>query len=120
MKRSAKIMLTLATVFTIITAVFFMLTCIFSVGAIDAINKGDFGDALGGVFLYIIGIMFSCFTITTAIPIFPFACIFQAKNGKSTSVSISMIVFAVVAIVASFFFTIYLPVTAALKSASSN
>ena len=122
MKKSGIIMLVFACLFVTTTLVLLVFTSLFSISSMMAIMKkdGTFGDALGGILLYIYDILLAIVTIVSAALILPFDLIMIGKMKINTWYTKTILIFAIAAIVVSLFFIFALPIMTALNPSSSS
>ena len=122
MKKSGIIMLVFACLFVTTTLVLLAFTSLFSISSMMAIMKkdGTFGDALGGILLYIYDILLAIITIISAALILPFDLVLIGKMKVNTWYTKTILIFAIFAIVASLFFIFALPIMTSLNSSSSS
>ena len=130
MTSKAKTMLILSCIFVTICALLLAYDAYLSISAYvllfnkDAANFGEaLGQALGGVLLYALTIIFGIFVVASAAVSLPFSITLLKINGKKWY-SITLLAFAVFAILAAITFVALLPVISqaeeAAKAASSS
>lgn len=122
MKKSAIILLVFACIFVTTTLVLLAFTCLFCISSMTALLKDGktLGDALGGIFLYIYDILLAIGTIISAALILPFDLIMIGKMKINKWYTKAILIFAIAAIVVSFFFIFALPIMTTLNSSSSS
>ena len=81
---------------------------------------GTFGDALGGILLYIYDILLAIVTIVSAALILPFDIIMIAKMKINKWYTKAILIFAIAAIVYAILLLFSVPIVSALQPSSSS
>ena len=111
MNKKSLILLIFACLFATVALVFLSLECVCMGVAIDAVViKGKtLGDALGGIFLYIYGILTAIVTCLASAAALPFDIILMKVDGKKWY-SKAILIFVIIAIILAIILAIALPV----------
>lgn len=122
MKKSGIVLLVFACLFVTTTLVLLFFTSLFCISSMTALlsEEKTLGDALGGIFLYIYDILLAIGTIISAALILPFDLILIGKMKINKWYTKTILIFAIVAIVASLFFIFALPIMTAMNPSSSS
>ena len=119
MKKSAVTMLVVSLIFVLITSVLLFFSTLFVMGTLNALYKPDHtaGDVIGGIFLYLYLVLLCFGTVVAAVLILPFNLIMMIKMKIRKWYTITILVFAIVAIVASVLMFISVPVAQSIADA---
>lgn len=121
MKRSSKTLIVFSCIFVTIAALFLMGEALFIGVSFNALYKpdADLGDAIGGIFIYIYGILLAGGAITSAIVSLPFEIPLFKLVGKKWY-DIVLLVVSISIIVAAVALVFTLPAVSSITSAQSS
>ena len=122
MKKSSKVMLVFACIFATISALCLGAQLFVEICSMNLLFKEGttFGDALGGIFIYIYSILFGIGAIAGAIVTIPFDIVIFKNEGKKWY-SLVFLIFSIAAIVTAVVFFFMLPLASqAINNSSSS
>ena len=121
MKKSSKVMLVFACIFATLSALFLGAQLFVEICSMNLLFKegSTFGDALGGIFIYIYSIMFGIGAIAGAVAAIPFDIVLFKNEGKKWY-ALALLIFCVCAIVTAVVFFFMLPAISQVMDNSSS
>ena len=121
MKKSAITMLVLSLVFVIIAIFFFAFTSAFAIGSLTAFfdPKGDAGDKIGGIFLFIAMLPFCLGLFVSAASVLPFNLVMLLKMKIKAWYTIAILIFAIAAMASAIIYVVAFPLLTSINSSSS-
>ena len=124
MNKKSIILLVFACLFVTVTAGLLIYDSFLSISTYNVLfgsHPEDFGEALGaalgGVFLYVLTILFGIFILISVAITLPFDIILMKINGKKWY-SLTILIFSIVAAVMAIAFIAMLPVVSQIESAA--
>ena len=122
MSKGRIVLLVWALIFVTISSVLFSLTAFYSSFSLYAIfnPNADLGSTIGGVLLWILGMIYGIFTVVSSSLILPFDLVLLNKLKVKTWYTKAILVFAIATICISFVLVFILPISASIYSSASN
>jgi len=122
MTKTSKVMLVFACIFVTLAFSLFAFQAYIELCSVGILFKGEitFGDAIGGIFIYIYSILLGIVAIAAAIASLPFEIVLLKKVGKKWYSLTLLIVSIAVAVSAVLFFFLLPMVSEAVNSSSSS
>ncbi len=121
MKKSSKVMLVFACIFATISALCLGMQLFVEICSMNLLFKegSTFGDALGGIFVYIYSILFGIGAIAGAVVAVPFDIVLFKNEGKKWY-SLALLIFCACAIVTAVIFFFMLPTVSQVMENNSS
>ena len=122
MTKTSKVMLVFACIFVTLALVLFTFQAYVELCSMGILFKGEitFGDAIGGIFIYIYSIMLGIAAIVATVASLPFEIVLVKNVGKKWYSLTLLIVSIAVAVSAVVFFFLLPAVSEAVSSSSSS
>ena len=122
MKKSSKVMLVFACIFATLTALLLGMQLFVEICSMNLLFQegSTFGDALGGIFIYIYSILFGSGAIAGAIATIPFDIVLLKNEGKKWY-ALALLIFSICAIITAVVMFFMLPmISEAINNNSSS
>ena len=122
MTKTSKVMLVFACIFVTLAFSLFAFQAYVELCSMGILFKGEitFGDAIGGIFIYLYSIMLGIAAIVAAVASLPFEIVLLKKVGKKWYSLTLLIVSIAVAVSAVLFFFLLPMVSEAVSNSSSS
>ena len=122
MTKTSKVMLVFACIFVTLAFSLFAIQAYVELCSMGILFKGEttFGDAIGGIFIYLYSIMLGIAAIVAAVASLPFEIVLLKKVGKKWYSLTLLIVSIAVAVSAVLFFFLLPMVSEAVSNSSSS
>ena len=122
MTKTSKVMLIFACIFVTLAFSLFAFQAYVELCSMGILFKGEttFGDAIGGIFIYLYSIMLGIAAIVAAVASLPFEIVLLKKVGKKWYSLTLLIVSIAVAVSAVLFFFLLPMVSEAVSNSSSS
>ena len=122
MTKTSKVMLVFACIFVTLAFSLFAFQAYVELCSMGILFKGEttFGDAIGGIFIYIYSIMLGIAAIVAGVVSLPFEIVLLKKVGKKWY-SLTLLIVSIAVVVSAVLFFFLLPmVSEAVNSSSSS
>ena len=122
MTKTSKVMLVFACIFVTLAFSLFAFQAYIELCSVGILFKGEitFGDAIGGIFIYIYSILLGILAIAAAVASLPFEIVLLKKAGKKWY-SLTLLIVSIAVVVSAVLFFFLLPmVSEAVNSSSSS
>lgn len=122
MTKTSKVMLVFACIFVTLAFSLFAIQAYVELCSMGILFKGEttFGDAIGGIFIYLYSIMLGIAAIVAAVVSLPFEIVLLKKVGKKWY-SLTLLIVSIAVVVSAVLFFFLLPmVSEAVNSSSSS
>ncbi len=122
MTKTSKVMLVFACIFVTLAFSLFAIQAYVELCSVGILFKGEitFGDAIGGIFIYIYSILLGIAAIVAGIVSLPFEIVLLKKVGKKWY-SLTLLIVSIAVVVSAVLFFFLLPmVSEAVNSSSSS
>ena len=122
MTKTSKVMLIFACIFVTLAFSLFAIQAYVELCSMGILFKGEttFGDAIGGIFIYIYSIMLGIAAIVAAVVSLPFEIVLLKKVGKKWY-SLTLLIVSIAVVVSAVLFFFLLPmVSEAVNNSSSS
>ena len=121
MTKTSKVMLVFACIFVTLAFSLFAIQAYVELCSMGILFKGEttFGDAIGGIFIYIYSIMLGIAAIVAAVASLPFEIVLLKKVGKKWY-SLTLLIVSIAVVVSAVLFFFLLPMVSEAVSNSSS
>ena len=122
MTKTSKVMLVFACIFVTLAFSLFAIQAYVELCSVGILFKGEttFGDAIGGIFIYIYSILLGIAAIVAGVVSLPFEIVLLKKVGKKWY-SLTLLIVSIAVVVSAVLFFFLLPmVSEAVNSSSSS
>ena len=122
MTKTSKVMLVFACIFVTLAFSLFAIQAYVELCSMGILFKGEttFGDAIGGIFIYLYSIMLGIAAIVAAVASLPFEIVLLKKVGKKWY-SLTLLIVSIAVVVSAVLFFFLLPmVSEAVNNSSSS
>ena len=122
MTKTSKVMLIFACIFVTLAFSLFAIQAYVELCSMGILFKGEttFGDAIGGIFIYLYSIMLGIAAIVAAVVSLPFEIVLLKKVGKKWY-SLTLLIVSIAVVVSAVLFFFLLPmVSEAVNNSSSS
>ena len=122
MTKTSKVMLVFACIFVTLAFSLFAIQAYVELCSVGILFKGEitFGDAIGGIFIYIYSILLGIASIVAGVVSLPFEIVLLKKVGKKWY-SLTLLIVSIAVVVSAVLFFFLLPmVSEAVNSSSSS
>ena len=122
MTKTSKVMLVFACIFVTLAFSLFAIQAYVELCSMGILFKGEttFGDAIGGIFIYIYSILLGIIAIAAAVASLPFEIVLLKNVGKKWY-SLTLLIVSIAVVVSAVLFFFLLPmVSEAVNSSSSS
>ena len=121
MTKTSKVMLVFACIFVTLAFSLFAFQAYIELCSVGILFKGEitFGDAIGGIFIYIYSILLGIAAIVAAVASLPFEIVLLKKVGKKWY-SLTLLIVSIAVVVSAVLFFFLLPMVSEAVSNSSS
>lgn len=122
MTKTSKVMLVFACIFVTLAFSLFAIQAYVELCSVGILFKGEitFGDAIGGIFIYIYSILLGIAAIVAGVVSLPFEIVLLKKVGKKWY-SLTLLIVSIAVVISAVLFFFLLPmVSEAVNSSSSS
>ena len=121
MTKTSKVMLVFACIFVTLAFSLFAIQAYVELCSMGILFKGEitFGDAIGGIFIYLYSIMLGIAAIVAAVASLPFEIVLLKKVGKKWY-SLTLLIVSIAVVVSAVLFFFLLPMVSEAVSNSSS
>ena len=121
MTKTSKVMLVFACIFVTLALALFTFQAYVELCSMGILFKGEitFGDAIGGIFIYLYSIMLGIAAIVAAVASLPFEIVLLKKVGKKWY-SLTLLIVSIAVVVSAVVFFFLLPAVSEAVSNSSS
>ena len=121
MTKTSKVMLVFACIFVTLAFSLFAIQAYVELCSMGILFKGEttFGDAIGGIFIYIYSILLGIAAIVAAVASLPFEIVLLKKVGKKWY-SLTLLIVSIAVVVSAVLFFFLLPMVSEAVSNSSS
>ena len=121
MTKTSKVMLIFACIFVTLAFSLFAIQAYVELCSMGILFKGEttFGDAIGGIFIYLYSIMLGIAAIVAAVASLPFEIVLLKKVGKKWY-SLTLLIVSIAVVVSAVLFFFLLPMVSEAVSNSSS
>ena len=121
MTKTSKVMLVFACIFVTLAFSLFAFQAYIELCSVGILFKGEitFGDAIGGIFIYLYSIMLGIAAIVAAVASLPFEIVLLKKVGKKWY-SLTLLIVSIAVVVSAVLFFFLLPMVSEAVSNSSS
>ena len=121
MTKTSKVMLIFACIFVTLAFSLFAIQAYVELCSMGILFKGEttFGDAIGGIFIYLYSIMLGIAAIVAAVVSLPFEIVLLKKVGKKWY-SLTLLIVSIAVVVSAVLFFFLLPMVSEAVSNSSS